>query len=331
MDSIFKKNIAEKILSRIPVHIDPVSFLEDILKISKESVYRRIKGEVPFTLEDLIKLSSELSFSLDEIINSNANQSQASSQVLFRFRTNRLHDPQKNISDILSAYLLAVKKAHEVKSTEVLFAANHLTLQTIINQEHLFKFYYYKWAHQTNHMPFSYGLSDVIIPDAVAALLQEVRKYSYRGKFIGIIDRNFFKNTLLQIQYYYKRNLISKSELILIQDDLYKLLEQIESMIRIPATSYNFTNNIYLSSFRIESSAMYLRYDEEEEIHFWVYSGADIISNNHRICRLYKTWFNSVKKYATLITGCNEALQTEFIDQQKEYIRNIANEKYSYE
>src|SRR5215510_8773831 len=63
--------LSTKILESIPENIKPIEFLTELLNIGKESAYRRMRSEIPFTFEEITKLALELDFSVDEIIGKN--------------------------------------------------------------------------------------------------------------------------------------------------------------------------------------------------------------------------------------------------------------------
>ncbi|MDR3217814.1 MAG: helix-turn-helix domain containing protein [Dysgonamonadaceae bacterium] len=64
----FRKIIVEKLKEKIPPNTKPINYLANLLNISKESLYRRFRGDISFTLEEMTKLSVELKISLDELI-----------------------------------------------------------------------------------------------------------------------------------------------------------------------------------------------------------------------------------------------------------------------
>lgn len=67
MDKNINKALLSKILESIPEHISTVTYLMDFLDISQGAVYRRLKGEIPFSFDEIYKLSENLGFSVDEI------------------------------------------------------------------------------------------------------------------------------------------------------------------------------------------------------------------------------------------------------------------------
>ncbi len=327
----WNKILIDRILSKIPAHINPINYLADKLQLSKESVYRRIREEVPFTLEDIFTLSSDLSISLDEIMYSSGKGSLNSRPVLFDLRSNNVLDPEKLFFEIFSMYDTVLENFGNIK-IEVTIAANHFMIISTIHLDHLFRFYYYKWIQQIHTMPLKFRLSDVKIPEKITALREKIKSNGvYVGQNTYILDRNFIKNSLLEIQYYYKRKLISEEELQLIQKDFSVFVDLMEGIVKEQTKYADFSGNIYIPTFRIESSGLYFKYEEREECQFWLYSGTHIASTDREVCKLYKAWLDSLKKHSSLITGCNEALQTEFIDRQREYVKNITNKDYSYE
>lgn len=67
---IDKLNIGliEAIKKKIPSKGSIANLLMDILYIGKEAIYRRLRGEVPFTFAEAAIISRKLEISLDDII-----------------------------------------------------------------------------------------------------------------------------------------------------------------------------------------------------------------------------------------------------------------------
>ncbi|MFV0328965.1 MAG: helix-turn-helix domain-containing protein, partial [Dysgonomonas sp.] len=60
--------IIQKIIDSIPPNMKLAEFLMDKLGLCKESAYRRIRGDVAFTIEQIMHVSLELGFSIDELV-----------------------------------------------------------------------------------------------------------------------------------------------------------------------------------------------------------------------------------------------------------------------
>ncbi|MBL0273351.1 MAG: hypothetical protein IPQ06_09855 [Chitinophagaceae bacterium] len=53
----------------LPEHVALVDTIADILDISNDSAYRRIRGEKPISLEEMQKLAVQYKISLDQFMN----------------------------------------------------------------------------------------------------------------------------------------------------------------------------------------------------------------------------------------------------------------------
>ncbi|MDH6358135.1 hypothetical protein [Parabacteroides sp. PF5-9] len=331
MDKLQYKAIADKIVSQIPVHLNPIDFLADVLDLSKESVYRRVKGKVPFTVNDFVKLSSTLSVSMDEVLFSNRADYLNSKSTVFAFHGNRAFDTEETFYDLLLTCANGVKKMNEVQHTELIATFDRVMISTAASYDYLFKYHYYKWMCQMRQMPLDFRLSDVELPERIIALQKKVSDYKAVGKQTYILHPYFIKNSLMEVHYYYKRKLISEEEIVLIQNDFFSLIDSLENKLKQPDASANNETHIYLSTFSIESTGLSMQYDHKVNALFSVYPGAYIVSRDPEICKAYTYWLHSLKKYASLISGCNEALQTKFIDTQREFVVNLVNKTYTYD
>ena len=105
-----KNGILNELIStmreRIPQDINLANTLADILCMGKEAVYRRLRGEVSFTIDEVALLSQKLGISIDQIVGSHVSNkvtfdSQCAGELLrdnqtlsanFRLRENRQHN-----------------------------------------------------------------------------------------------------------------------------------------------------------------------------------------------------------------------------------------------
>ena len=156
------KIVLTKILDIMPENLKPVTLLMDVLDIGKESAYRRLRGEKPFSMEEIYKLSLVLNFSLDEII-SNDKSDAAAFNHIGTIRQN----PSKNLLEFFRYYESYLQRLIDSENSEITCTLNHFLHTMFINYEHLFKFIYYRWMHQMTDVPLNYLYSEVVIPKEI--------------------------------------------------------------------------------------------------------------------------------------------------------------------
>ena len=60
--------LIEAVKEKLPEGSNLANTLMDILYIGKEAIYRRLRGEVPFTLSEAATISREMGVSLDKLV-----------------------------------------------------------------------------------------------------------------------------------------------------------------------------------------------------------------------------------------------------------------------
>lgn len=324
MEDELNKAILTKISELTPAHIKQVHHLMDLLDIGKDTAYKRLKGEVPFTFEDIVTLSKKMEFSIDEAINSS--------------KVNRIHfnkaypesfQGQRSFYEILNNYLINLKAWDGAETKETISALNRVHVLFAIGYSHLFRFLYYKWIHQVNGVPINTPFSEVIVPNNIAETYDKVKKY-YRqmDNSTFIMDQEVYLSVIREIQYYYRRGLISLDELDLLKKDFMSYLDFIERITRKGANELGNNSLIYISNIKIQSGIIYTKYDDIERSGYWLSSINAIHTFNKKACAWNKKWLHSLKRYSILITESNEMLRTKFIDKQRGYVDTIDSESY---
>jgi hypothetical protein len=322
MDKQLNDNAISKVLNNISQNIKLTDYLMDTLDISRESVYRRLRGDIPFTFDEIIKLSLDLNFSIDEIIGQNEK-----SRVFFDLIENRSFNPQQTFLALLGDYHQYITSMRNAENIETTNAINRVLMWLALDFDHIFKFAYFKWAHQTYKISANTNFSEIEISPEIILLRKKINhdlKYIAHSSYI--LDQRVLLHTIREIQYYYRRKLITEAELLLIKEDLMGLVDKVEAIARTGINSVGATVDFYLSSVSIESNSMHTFYDNKGVSYFWIYSLSPVSINNADACMLHKKWLDSLRRYSILITQSNEILQEEFFYKQRKYLEGITDD-----
>ncbi|MDR0748572.1 MAG: hypothetical protein LBF62_03240 [Tannerellaceae bacterium] len=316
MNDNLDKLLIDKIFEKLPSDVNPVDYLMNVLHISRKSIYRRKKGELPFSFDEIVILSKELDFSIDELIAID-NENQA----IFTHKADTLFDQKETFISMLDKYLEFYKKAAQAKSYEGVFTMNRILLIYALNTTHLFKFLYYMWIYQGHHIPLNFRYSEMILPPEILALSKKVWEYVRSvGNTTIILNELIFKNIFNEITYYYQKELLTSGEYIQLKDELLAYIKQLEVVVSLGTNNYGSNYAIYLSKLSIESNSCYYKIDDNIESSFWVFGISPIHTNNNFVPTSHKKWIDSLKKYSILISQSNELLQSKFFNEQYNYI-----------
>lgn len=295
--------------------------LIDILDISKEGFYRRIKGEINFSFSEIAKIAKELGISLDNIIGTKKQNG-----VQFKL----LYPTTKSIEEILQEsmeqkYLMFNNIISKAEYSSLKMATNTLPLALYCRYRYLSKFLLYKWMYQTSKVLPNYSYSEYTVPKNT---LEYLKRYAYKtsehkSPLTFIIDEKMYNSTIIDIEFFYKRNLIDLESMHLLKQDLLSSLETLESFSIEGIMPGGGSIEIYLSSINLDRTYIFIESGRQKYSEFVLYSMTSLISTDNIICRIQEAWIDSLKKYSTLITQCNEIQRHNFFSSQRELINNI--------
>jgi len=314
MVSELNKKLITKILNQIPKNRKVVVYLVEVLNISRESAYRRIRGDIPFTVDELVALAIDLEFSIDAFYD------QEKQNHAF-YDLTRAEDNSNNFFVfMLKKYNELLERVNYAKKVESIMAFNSLPPSFFTEFPHLFKFAYYKWLFQESEIPRNNPYSEVILPNEAILFQKKIQENSPRGSnMVLILDMDIFLNMIKEIQYFYQRKLLTNEEMLLLKDDILHLIEQYEKI----AQTGNFGTNkiqLYLSSLCVNSNTICFDYDGSTDPLFWIFTINPVVIQNKEFASMQKKWLNSLKRQSELITQSNEITQAEFFFQQREYL-----------
>ena len=320
--------LVNRILENIPKKMKPVPYLANLLDISTESVYRRFGGKISFSFEEVSKLSQTLNFSVDDIISLKMTDRKA----LFELKADELVGSSVAFTTMLQQELSYIKQLQKSSQSEIISAMQHLTALSVVDFDTLFKFFYYKWIHQTENVPINYFFSDVVFSSEIKELLKEIRSLSditlYNSEMTVISNPSLCRSIVCEILYYTKRGLINNEDLQRLKNELLIWVDNTERMIKTGLTKQGGRCNYFLSSFDIiESNSIYTSFGVQAESRFWIYTVNPLKVNVQGACKTHKEWLNSLKRYATYVTQSNEILQAEFLNQQRQYILSVNSDE----
>jgi hypothetical protein len=321
MDKHLNNIVVDVIIKHIPNYQNPTEYIMDILDLGKDSIYRRINGKIPFTFEELVKLSKNLNFPLDSILRNGENLDAKITREFERFSSNdfllnklqTFYDFKKKCADVADSF----------KSTA---SFNKFYILLILKYENLFKYYCYRWIYQIDNKPVLFSFSELKIPAELLELREKlIRIMCLNHESNYVMCPNALLNIVKDIQYFYKRELITTEELILLKDELLNMMRNFEFIVKTGQNEYHSLINIFISTVNIDSSIMYIEQKETKMAINWYNPVCPVFEYDLRKILEYKLWLDSLKKFSILISKSNYEYTAIFMKMQIKAIENIDN------
>lgn len=294
------------------------SVLSDILCLGKESVYRRLRGEVRFSFEEVALISRALSFSVDNIIGAQANE-----KAIFEINSVDAHQTNAAYTKRLESHIKTIRKINKDKNSHLKCAYSNLPFFFYLHYENLAKFRMFKNAYQINKsypLPFKEFIVEKELVNAQKLFISEIRKIRHSSI---IISQDIFTSIIREINYFYNLNLLDDDDLRILKEELNSLRDELYTY----AVSGQYGNDaeiyLYLSNVDIEASYLLIEGDGISQAHLAIYGISGINSQNKNIRDVHNEWIESLKRYSTLITFGGEIQRHKFFKEQKNIINTL--------
>ena len=321
MDNKIQENLIEVIRTKVPHENKLATYLADKLILGKESVYRRLRGEIPFTFEEIAVLSLDLGFSVDNIIGS-----KKSGNALFNIHMLQSSDYVNIYKNKMSEYGKMFREMSKKPNTQARMSINSLPYYFHINYENLSRFRIYKWLHQNQKIGVNDKFDNFKFPDEILETHQKFYQDIQKIRDITVImDNNIFWSAAKDIEYFFRRGLLNENDLQILKDELLDIVDMLEEVVTKGFNKNGTKVSVYYSSVDLEASYLHVESDDWHFAQVRVFSISAIDSYDERLCKIQKEWIDSLKKYSVLISGSGEIQRFEYMNKQRGYINKIPN------
>ena len=310
--------IIEAVKTKLPQKDNLANTLMDILYIGKEATYRRLRGEVPFTLAEAAILSRKLGISLDTIIGTSFREN-----AVFDMNIVDYQNPFETYFTILDRY---VKLFHTIKgdtSSEMGTSSNIIPLTLSMKHDILSKFRLFKWMYQNESMRCKHFDELETTQKLINVQREFTRMTSHIHPRDYIWDKMIFSNLVNDIQYFSDIHLLSEENKDNIKEETLLLIDELEELAGRGKSETGNDIRIYISNINFEATYSYLETTSMHLSMIRVYAINSITTQDNEMFGDFKEWIQSLKKFSTLISESGEMQRILFFKKQREIINAL--------
>lgn len=313
--SAIKKNVSDD--------VSIANLLMDTLSMGKEAVYRRLRGDVPFTFEEVSKIACKLCISIDNIVNIGK-----SKRPFYDLNLNlqELKSPLDHYCEKLEDCIRIFQEMRKSEDSKARLAINSLPYMFYLAYPHIAKFRLYRWIYQLQRMPATTSYKEMEVPLRVSELEKQfAAEHRHISRTVYIMDQNVFKSFIGDLSHFYKLNLLSDADIKLIKNELIEMISELESIATTGIQKTGTRVSIYISNIDLEASYIHFECDGCENSFLRVFSINIVDSQNPAICNIQKEWIDSLKRYSTLISESGEIQRIGFFNKQRNLVFKMGN------
>ena len=308
----------EELYKKYPQKPALIEALMDLLPIEREAAYRRLRKDVMFPVEEMVKIAVSWGISLDEIIGIPSNE--------ISFKTHLLDyvTPSNRELEHMQRTVRWCRSLGEIADLEYLEACNKLPRSLSSGFLFLRRLELLNWMHQHSSedmLPFS---RTAFTPQAADLSTEFNRCIKNFASVSYIWDEMLFHHIIRNIRYFRSIDLISSEENELIKNDLLDFLEYMSKVAEKGCWLETGNRvNLYISHISIETNYSYF-YSEEIKlcmVHAFVKN--EIYTTNPIMTENFKRWMQLKKRASVLISEADERSRIGFFKVWRELVEKL--------
>lgn len=310
----FQSSFLASVRSRIASNISFPDEMAELLSISRDSAYRRIREETILSLDEARILCDRYAISIDSLM---ANQS---GNVSFEFRAR--NGSGFSFQSWLEYILANLEALASVPEADMIWHSKDLPIFHYFQFPRLGAFKLFFWKKLSSGEDFGKEKYDerVVGPNLIALTEKIWEKYS-RIHSTEILCGELINTTLRQIEYSYDMGLIDKDLAIALCKECAAMIAQLQRQAQQgvkrlgdePETDGKF--KVYINELLIGDNTILFRMGEKRTT-FVTHNNFNFLSTNHdAFGRMTEQFMNSMLCKSVLISGVGEKERVKFFNR----------------
>lgn len=301
----------ELIRKRLPDSVSFVDKLAELLDISRDSAYRRIRGDTVLSLDETKKLCDLFAISLDALLTTSIN-------------TSVFHHRALSTTYTLENWLNSVGKNMEYVNTfqnrEMIYAARDIPTFHHFRLSGLSSFKMFFWLKTLIKDPVYVNklYHPERIPEPLVKAAQRVWKLFSTTPSIEIWSDEAINETIKQIEFYHECRFFEQREQAQqLCDQLIELISSIKQEVGLGKKSSGVGFQLYKNEILIANNTIYVQMDKIH-IAYINYNTLSLLTTHQpSFCTKTIKYLNDLKKNSVLISETAERERNKFFNQMK--------------
>lgn len=312
----------ERIKQSLPASHSLVDELSDLLELSSDSAYRRIRGETAFTLDEIIKICNAYKISFDSFT------AQQSGVVNFYYAQPK--NEQSGMIEYLQRILDDMKAIDRATEKEIIYAAEDIPIFHLFKFPELASFKIFYWMKSVMNVSELEGKKydqSSLVPEIFECGKQILELYK-RIPSIEIWSDRTISSIVKQIDYYHEAGLFEKKNdgiflCDVLSSALYDIQKQAEKTTKVDVAGYEGNFVLYNSDNELGNNYILVNIPGMKRVYLRHHTFNNMITTNSAFCNETEQWLKGIIKKSSLISGVSEKQRNRYFITAQEQVAQL--------
>jgi len=305
----------QQINAHLPPNLSLVNEVADVLQISNDSAYRRIRGEKSICLIELQKLAHHFKVSVDQLLHLTSDSGTFSGKYI--------KEDNFNFKEYLERMVQDLQYINSFKNKEITFLSKDIPMFHYLAFPELAAFKYFFWMKtillfsQLAHTNFSF---DILMKDILETGAKVIGSYNIIPS-VEIMSIENINTTLRQIEYYKETYQFKhRAELDVVYDKLHEMADHISNQAEkgykfLPGQRSDLssgTYKLYVNDFIIGDNSNIVVVDNNK-LSFIIHAHVNyLMINDPTYTSYHYSFVQNIIKKSILISDVGEKYRARF-------------------
>jgi plasmid maintenance system antidote protein VapI len=310
----------QKLKENLPKNVGLAEEMAEILEISTDSAYRRIRGETDLSIDEVYKLTKKYNISVDSAF------SNLSDTVTFAYT--KLTDSVENFEKYLSRILNHLKLLNTLDDRKIVYVAEEVPIFHSFFSKKFIEFKLFYWQRSVLNVPdyqgkkFEFGIVPNNLIDIASGCSQEYMKIPS----VEIWTNETILTATKQLEFYVDSGVFkNKTDALEVLEEIKKMVQYLEQSAEIGrkekgVKAENF--QLYNSEVVLGTNCIYVKMPNVNYAYISFNTMNSLTTNNVEFCDETEHWMRNIIKKSTLISGVAEKERYRFFSAMYKNIDN---------
>lgn len=303
----------------IPSGLSAVQEIADLLQISTDSAYRRLRCETEFSLSEVVILSRHFHLSMEGFT------SAAEGSVHFHY--NIAGNKTEGFIQYLGNLQEGLKMLMRAREKEIIYVADDIPFFHLFRYPQLAWFKCYYWMKSVMNVSDYQNsfFEDTETPEPIRRVGTEIGQMYSELPSIEIWSENTINSLTKQIEFYRESGFFKTTETSsILFDQLYSLINDIRGMcessskLNISRQTTNYT--FYLCDIEIGNNCIYISSGNGTRVFLRHSTFNTLETSDNTFCCTTRKWTDGLMKKSTQLSGMAEKQRNRFFQNM---LKNI--------